>query len=89
VELRGPYGTFTKNDLVRTADSPGQAVQFRFDGWEQVEAGTAESPPPKTGRGSGRDAWADYAGQHDVTVDDTATREDIVAALDAADVATE
>ena len=50
---------------------------------------TADGPPPKGGPGSGRDAWAAYAGQHDVDVPADATREDIVAALEAADVPTE
>lgn len=45
--------------------------------------------PPKGGPGSGRDAWAAYAAEHDVEVPADASREDIVAALDAADVPTE
>ena len=45
--------------------------------------------PPKGGPGSGKDAWVAYAAEHDVEVPADATREDIVAALDAADVPTE
>lgn len=45
--------------------------------------------PPKGGAGSGKDAWAAYAAKHDVKVADDATRDDIVAALDAAGVPTE
>lgn len=37
------YGEFvkfkpdTEEELRRTAYTPGEAVQFRFDGWEQVQ----------------------------------------------------
>lgn len=45
--------------------------------------------PPKGGPGSGVEAWARYASAKGVKVDDDAKREDIIAALDAADVPTE
>lgn len=40
--------------------------------------------PPRSGKGSSKDAWAAFAAKHDVTVEDEATRDDIVAALTAA-----
>ena len=49
----------------------------------------AAAPPPKTGAGSGRTAWADYAAAHQVTVADDASRDDIVSAVAAAGVRTE
>jgi hypothetical protein len=48
----------------------------------------AGGPPPKTGRGSSRDAWAAYAGAHEFEVEEGATREDIIAGLDAAGIPT-
>lgn len=51
--------------------------------------GPAGGPPPKSGSGSGRDAWAAYAEQQGVTVPEGATRDDIVAALDTAGKPTE
>jgi hypothetical protein len=52
-------------------------------GWPLNEADPVEGPPPKAGRGSGRDAWADYA--HNVVgiqVGDGWTRDDIIAAVE-------
>jgi hypothetical protein len=46
--------------------------------------GGSEAPgsaPPKSGKGSGRDAWAEYAEALGVTVDHDANRDDIIAAL--------
>lgn len=55
-----------------------------------ARAETAEAnPPPKSGAGSGRDAWAAYAEQRGVTVADGSSRDDIVAALDQAGQPTE
>ena len=48
-------------------------------------AGRLIAPPPKAGPGSSRDAWADYAASVGVTVDDDATRDDIIAAIESDD----
>ena len=45
--------------------------------------------PTRSGAGSGREAWVAYAEQSGVTFEDDATRDEIVAALDAAGVPTE
>jgi hypothetical protein len=37
--------------------------------------------PPRSGKGSGRDAWAAYAASHGVEVEEAASRDDIVDAL--------
>jgi hypothetical protein len=42
---------------------------------------TADAPPPQSGPGSGRGAWAAYAAGCGVDVPDGASREDIIAAL--------
>jgi hypothetical protein len=47
------------------------------------------SPPPRSGIGSGRDAWAAYARAHEFDIADGARREDIIAALEAAGIPTE
>ncbi len=55
--------------------------------WADSDNGS--EAPPKAGKGSGKDAWADYAAANDVDVPDDASRDDIIAALDAAGVSTE
>lgn len=45
--------------------------------------------PPQAGKGSGKDAWAEYATANGVQIDPEATRDDIIAACTAAGVATE
>jgi hypothetical protein len=45
-------------------------------------------PPPRNGKGSGTDAWHAYAGHAGVEVPADATRDEVIAALDAADVPT-
>ncbi|MEV8349055.1 hypothetical protein ACFVTT_15640 [Streptomyces niveus] len=42
--------------------------------------------PPRSGRGSGVEAWRKFAEQHDVEVAPDASREDIIAACEAAEV---
>lgn len=43
--------------------------------------GPAPVEPPRSGPGSGRQAWVDYAKALDVHVEDDASREDIIAAV--------
>lgn len=50
---------------------------------------TPDGPPAKAGRGSGREAWAAYADDHDVAYDDDASRDDLIAAVEAAGAPTE
>ncbi|MCX4470458.1 hypothetical protein OOK41_09080 [Micromonospora sp. NBC_01655] len=53
-------------------------------------SGSSEGdPPPKGGAGSGAQAWREYAAANNVEVAADASREDVVAALDAAGVRTE
>ncbi len=49
----------------------------------------ADEPPPQAGKGSSRDAWADYATACGVTVDAEQGRDEIIAACAAAGVPTE
>ncbi len=49
----------------------------------EVETGQG-GPPPRSGRGSGLDEWKAYAELIGVTVDSEASRDDVIAAVDAA-----
>lgn len=51
--------------------------------------GGQDEPPPKSGTGSGKAAWSAYARSHGVEVPEGADRDDIIAALDAAEVRTQ
>jgi hypothetical protein len=52
-------------------------------------AADTDGPPPKSGAGSGAAAWRAYAKHAEVEVDDKASREDVIAALEARGIATE
>lgn len=52
----------------------------------QGEADSEQSVPPQGGPGSGKDAWAAYAASNGVTVESGATRDEIIAACEAAGV---
>ncbi|MFD6770599.1 hypothetical protein ACFWC6_30750 [Micromonospora chalcea] len=71
------------------SDEPAQAPAGSP---EVVPGGSPFSPPPKGGAGSGVQAWREYAYHFErdgVTVPEGATRDEIIAALDAAGVPTE
>ncbi|SDL33088.1 hypothetical protein [Streptomyces indicus] len=56
---------------------------------DQGDGDQAPAPseaPPRSGRGSGVEAWRKFAEQHDVEVPADATREDVIAACEAAGV---
>jgi hypothetical protein len=48
--------------------------------------GSGDEAPPRSGRGSGVEAWRAYAEQHDVEVAAEASREEIIAACEAAEL---
>lgn len=97
------HGTFEKDGQVRHAYTPADVVDLKFHGWTRVEdapvdtseavavVDSVDAPavPARTGAGSSRDEWADYATAHNVVVADDAKRSDIIAALEAANVPTE
>lgn len=56
------------------------------DSGEQDEA---SGVPARTGKGSSKDAWAEYAAANGVDVDATASRDDIIAACESAGVPVE
>lgn len=53
------------------------------------DSGSSEGVPARAGRGSSKEAWAEYATKHEVTVPDGASRDDIIAACAAAGVPVE
>jgi hypothetical protein len=72
-------------DVIHVADGD-------VERWDDVEGSVAEPTPaptssipepPRVGRGSSRDAWAAYAEGLGVPVADDASRDDIIAAVDA------
>lgn len=64
------------------ADEPAEAPTPTGGG----DGSKGEAPPPRTGRGSGIEAWLAFAEQHDVDTDSDMTRDDVIAACEAADV---
>lgn len=46
------------------------------------------APPPRAGRGATADAWADYALDHNVEVEEGQSRDDIIAACEKAGIPT-
>lgn len=67
------------------------AGAWAVDSLDPAHASTVHSdevpggPPPRNGAGSGRDAWKAYADTLGLEVADDATRDDIVAAVEAAE----
>lgn len=57
-------------------DDAGEDTGGQQAGGEQTGA------PPRSGKGSGKEAWAAYAAQHDVKLENDATREDYIAELE-------
>ncbi|MCX5562720.1 hypothetical protein [Streptomyces sp. NBC_00038] len=47
---------------------------------------TGDEAPPRSGRGSGVDAWRAFAEQHELDVAADASREDIIAAAESAEL---
>lgn len=92
VVVLGPSGeprAFLEGDTVPDWAADQIGPHCFEDGDDAEEASAEGTPPPKSGRGSSVEAWAAYADAHDVTVDDDAKREDIIAACEAAGVPTE
>ena len=66
----------------------GRAHPYPYSG--DVDGGDTRTPvPAKAGPGSSKTAWTEYATTNGVEVEDGATRDEIIAALDAAGVPTD
>lgn len=90
-DVRYPEGTPEGNleAALREGQSKDAKVSLDHIEWTTAGGGDSDGPPPKSGRGSGVGAWSDYAAEQGVTVDDDATRDDIIEALEAAGKRTE
>ncbi|MEW2578348.1 hypothetical protein [Streptomyces syringium] len=87
----------SKDGVQRTWLAPGDAVPSwaTVDNPNVVEAADAGdsspvslSEPSRSGPGSGKAAWAAFADAHGVATDSEMSRDDIIAACEAADVVT-
>jgi len=93
-EPTGRSETYGPND---TLPAWAEKAITNPDVWADAEQASApaepvvdqDGPPPKGGAGSGAPAWREYAARNDVEVASDASRENVVAALDAAGVRTE
>lgn len=95
-----PRGTVSNPQAFEGGNDQTEAVEVEVtvhDGDGTTREGTAEAvsttsggePPPQGGPGSSRSAWLDYAAALSVDVAEDASREDIIAACEAAGVPTE
>lgn len=67
------------------ADATAAAAQSSEDGGDgdPGNSGTpVDQPPPRTGAGSGAEAWRAYAGRQGVDVPPDASRDDVIGALE-------
>ena len=72
-------------DGVGETDDPAALAYFRRKGY--TVGGSApvrepDGPPPKAGPGSGRDAWVAYAQRAGLEVDEDASRDDVIDAVE-------
>jgi hypothetical protein len=84
-------GTEVEGRLLTLITNPGvwedpdavveAAAEFQSTQAEEDETTDAVVEPPRAGKGSSRDAWALFATNHGVQVEDDDTRDDIIAAL--------
>lgn len=83
--LYGPAGKSPSKDVAEQITNPKA-----WSGKADAEgSGSGSDIPPKGGAGSGVDAWKAYAAKLDVEVADDASRDDVIAALEAAGHPTE
>lgn len=76
-----------RTDLPRTVENT--VVTAPVPGPITTSDGDAPAIPPKTGTGSGREKWAEYAAANSVQHDENASKTDIITACERAGVPTE
>lgn len=64
-------------------DGPAEAVESIPASPPETPEGPELKEPPRKGRGSGVEAWRTYAGQIGIELPDGASRDDILALVDA------
>lgn len=62
---------------------PGEGLLAQTDVWQSAAGPAQAGEPPRSGAGSGREAWAAYAATHGVEVTESMSRDDLVAAVEA------
>lgn len=81
------WATRLVGDHALTPDEATQAIAEETDP-EGPASTTDAGPPPRSGTGSGRAAWAAYATSAGVEIADKASRDDIIATCAQAGIAT-
>lgn len=71
--------------LAESQVPPETVASWAAQGWVEGPFPTDDNRPPKAGRGSGFEAWLDYATKRDIILPVGATREDIIAAVEQVD----
>jgi hypothetical protein len=64
------YAKKITNPAAWEGEAPAKAPEF-----------DPNTPPPRAGKGSSKEAWGRFASANDVTMEATATRDDIIAEL--------
>jgi hypothetical protein len=77
-----PGHTVAPGEVVEVPDELAAGLLEQPDRWRPADE---TSPPPRSGRGSGRKAWAAHAAAIGVVVPDGASRDEIIAACAAAE----
>jgi hypothetical protein len=82
----GQYGVFGPDDDVPEWAARKIGVHAWQDGKHPYPDAAEGAEPPRSGKGSGREAWAAFASDKGVDVAEDATRDELVADLVAAGV---
>jgi hypothetical protein len=72
-------------DAELQGESGPETVGFTDPRADRDRSGAVEAPP-RSGRGSGIDAWRQFAEQNGVDTDDEMSRDDVIAAVESAGV---
>lgn len=85
-EVPAEHAALITNPKAWAEDSAEVAPEVVVDDTEQGSVGEVPAPagseaPPRAGKGSGRDAWAAFAESRGVLVEDTDSRDEIIAAV--------
>ncbi len=76
-------------DVAALISNPKAWAEQPAGAQQKAGAGSESEIPPKGGAGSGAEHWRAYAAKVDVEIADDASREDVIAALEAAGKPTE
>lgn len=80
--LHGQKVDVHEDDLERFDRLNGPAVTVQPDLPGEVSVVNSPAEPPRAGKGSGLDAWVEYAESLDLLVPENATRDEVIALVD-------